>query len=98
MGNSSENDDRIHIQELELMVRVGVPDDERAQPQRLTVSITMWPLARFDLLGDQLAKTVDYAAVCERVKGFAPNPAHKLIESLAAGIATDLLATFPIAR
>ena len=98
MGIPAEDGDCIHIEELELMVRVGVPDEEREQAQRLSASITMWPSTRFDLLRDQLANTVDYAVVCERVKTFAPGPAHKLIESLAAGIATDLLATFPIAR
>ena len=98
MGIPAEDGDCIHIEELELMVRVGVPDEEREQAQRLTASITMWPSTRFDLLRDQLANTVDYAVVCKRMKTFASGPAHKLIESLAAGIATDLLATFPIAR
>ncbi len=35
--------DRIHIEQLEVFARVGVPEIEREKPQRLTVSITLWP-------------------------------------------------------
>src|SRR5207253_7576335 len=33
--------DRIHIEQLEVHGRVGVPDSERAQPQRLTLNLTL---------------------------------------------------------
>ena len=33
--------DQIHIEQLEICARVGVPEKERATPQRLTVSITL---------------------------------------------------------
>ena len=33
--------DAIHIEQLELFARIGVTDDERERPQRLTVSITV---------------------------------------------------------
>ena len=90
--------DAIHIDELELSVRVGVPDDERMQPQRLTVSVTMWPRSGFDHLDDQLAKTVNYAAVCREVKELVAHRTDKLIETLAAAIASHLLTTFPLDR
>lgn len=35
---SDERHSRIYISQLELMAFVGVPDQERAQPQRLTIS------------------------------------------------------------
>jgi len=41
---SAEPDLLIHISHLELMVRIGVPDKERASVQRLTISLTLWPL------------------------------------------------------
>jgi sigma-54-like protein len=34
---------RIHIEQLEIHVRVGVADSERAQPQRLILNATFWP-------------------------------------------------------
>ncbi len=39
--------DEIRIEALELMARVGVPDLERAEPQRLTVSMTLQPALLF---------------------------------------------------
>lgn len=42
-----ERDSRIHISQLELMAFIGVPDQERAQPQRLTISLTLWANAEW---------------------------------------------------
>lgn len=90
--------DTIHIEELELSARIGVPEEERAKPQRLTVSITMWPSSDFDQLRDELAKTVNYAAVCGEVKRLVANRTDKLIETMAAAIVSRLLMVFPLAR
>jgi len=60
--------DRIHIEQLEVHGRVGVPDSERAAPQRLSVNLTLWP--NIAELHDNLANTVNYSAVAERVKEF----------------------------
>ena len=35
--------DHIHIEQLEVFARIGVPDEERASPQRLVFNITFWP-------------------------------------------------------
>jgi dihydroneopterin aldolase len=35
--------DRIHIEQLEISKRIGVPEKGRSTPQRLTVSISFWP-------------------------------------------------------
>ncbi len=75
-----------------------MPDEERAAPQRLTVSIMLWPQAGFHELHDDLQKTVNYAAVCREVKEFTKGRRDKLIETLAEEIAADLLRKFPIAR
>ena len=90
--------DRIEICELELFARIGVPDEERAEPQRLTISIALWPLKNFDELHDQLANTIDYAAVCRDVKGLVGRTEYKLIETLAEAVAAHLLGTYPLAR
>ena len=88
--------DAIHIEQLEISARVGVPDDERAQPQRLTVSITLWPRSDFDDLSDDLGQTINYAAVVQAVRGFVETRRDKLIETLASAIAAHLLAAFPL--
>ena len=51
--------DEIRIEELELLARAAVPDEERAQPQRLTVSVILQSRNRFDDLADDLARTTE---------------------------------------
>jgi dihydroneopterin aldolase len=93
----THSQDEIHIQELEVQARVGVPDEERAALQRLLISMSFSPRADFRDLHDDLARTVDYAAVCAEVQRFAERRTVKLIETLADELAAHLMATFPIA-
>ncbi|MGI8890233.1 MAG: dihydroneopterin aldolase [Chthoniobacterales bacterium] len=98
MGRDRNNSsDLILIEDLELSARVGVPDEERAKPQRLTVSITMELRVAFGGLGDDLEKTVDYSEVCLALHRFASGRSDRLIETLASGMANHLLDHFPVA-
>jgi phosphoglycolate phosphatase len=90
--------DEIRIEELELMARVGVPEEERARPQRLTASITLQPPHSFGDLGDDLARTIDYATVCEEVRRFVAGRQDRLIETLAHETAEHLLRRFDLTR
>lgn len=87
---------RIHIEQLELLARVGVTEKERQTSQRLTVNITLWPKDDLDKLSDKIERTIDYSAVCQETKNFVSNRTDQLIETMADGIAAHLLATFPI--
>ena len=77
---------------------MGVLDGERAQPQRLVVSLTLEPQGNFAELGDDLARTVDYVLVCEELRRFVSGRRDKLIETLAHEMATHLLRTFALVR
>ncbi|MGZ5022449.1 MAG: dihydroneopterin aldolase [Chthoniobacterales bacterium] len=90
--------DSIRIEELELTAHVGVPEEERSNPQRLTISITLWPSAGFGEMRDELAKTVDYSAVADEVQRFVDGRSDKLIETLADAIASHLLHEFALQR
>ena len=90
--------DAIRIEQLEVFARVGVPDDERSHPQRLTVSMTFWPTGHGQELGDDIDRTVDYAAVCAETKKFVDTRCDRLIETLAAALATHLLEKFEIRK
>lgn len=85
---------KISIVDLEVFCRVGVPDAERARPQRLLLTIEMESdfsaAARTDALGD----TIDYFAVTQRLLKFGEGREWKLIEKLAADIAAMILAEF----
>lgn len=88
--------DRIHIEQLEVHGRVGVPDSERAQPQRLSLNVTLWP--NIAELNDNLANTINYSAVAECAKEFVRQHDYKLIETLAEKIAAHLLAQFNLRK
>ena len=90
--------DPIHIEQLEIFARIGVPEKERATPQRLTVSITLWPKQDTRDLGDQIGRTVNYSAVAEEAKNFARDQSVNLIETLADRLAMHLLGNFAIQK
>lgn len=98
MSQGAAADDRIHIEGLEVFVRIGVPDEERAAPQRLAISLTLWPAKLFSDCDDEIANTIDYAAVCEATKKMLSGGAHKLIETVADKIAMQLLHAFAVRR
>jgi dihydroneopterin aldolase len=88
--------DCIHIEQLELFARVGVPISERSEPQRLILNITLWP--KIAELHDDIANTVNYSALADRVKEFVGQHNYKLIETLAEETAAHLLAQFSLQK
>jgi len=94
---SLESADCIHIQGLELPVRIGVPDEERAGWQTLQADLTLRLHGSFEEMQDDLTKTVDYSAVALDLRSLAAVRPRQLIETLAAEIARFLLAEYPIA-
>ena len=88
--------DSIHIEQLEVLARIGVTEAERAKPQRLTLTITLWPKQTFEDLQDDIALSVDYSAVCAAVREMVQESSNKLIETLATQLATHLLKVFPV--
>jgi FolB domain-containing protein len=90
--------DEIHIEQLELCTRIGVPEEERADPQRLIVNISFWPYQRTLDLADKIDQTVNYSAVAEETKNFVRDQSVNLIETLAHRVAAHLLKSFPIQK
>ena len=88
--------ERIHIEQLEVSAHVGVPDQERAQPQRLVFNVTLWPEVAEP--GDDLARTVNYSAAADCLKQFVQGQSCRLIETLAEGAAKELLTKFKLRR
>ena len=84
----------ISIVDLEVFYRVGVPDAERAQPQRLLLTIEMESDFTAAVKTDSIADTIDYFAVSQRLLKFGDGKYWKLIEKLAADIALMILSEF----
>lgn len=76
--------DEILIQGLELPVRIGVPEAERASWQVLRADIRFSLARGFDQMADELGETVDYAQLSESVKALAAERPRQLLETLAA--------------
>ena len=90
--------DEIHIEQLDVFTCVGVPEEERANPQRLTVSISFWPSQQTNDLADHIERTVNYSTVAEETKNFVRDQSVSLIETLADRLASHLLESFPIQK
>ena len=88
--------DLIHIEELELLARLGVPDDERATPQRLALNLTIEPARDFRALDDRIENTVDYFEVAQAVQKIAASRPRRLLETLAEEIAQAVLERFAV--
>lgn len=90
--------DQIHVEQLEVFARVGVTESERLNPQRLTLSITVWPKESFENLQDDITKTTNYSALCAVARDFASERSDRLIETLVSELAAKLLRSFAIAK
>jgi FolB domain-containing protein len=85
---------KISIVDLEVFYRVGVPDEERAKPQRLLLTVEMDYDFSKAAKSDGIAGTIDYFAVSQRLLKFGDGHSWKLIEKLAADIADMILSEF----
>jgi len=85
---------KITITDLEVFFCVGVLDEERAQPQRLLLTVEM----EFDFsaaaASDRATKTIDYNQVTEHLLKLGHGRNWKLIEKLATDIADLILSQF----
>ena len=85
---------QISIVDLEVFYRVGVPDAERAQPQRLLLTVALESEFSAAATSDSIIDTIDYYAVTQKLLKFGEGREWKLIEKLAADIAGLILAEF----
>ncbi|MGC4014638.1 MAG: dihydroneopterin aldolase [Luteolibacter sp.] len=90
--------DTIEIRKLRISTHIGVPDEERAEPQVVLLTIVMTPETAFRGLADDIARTVDYYAVSLELEALAAATPRKLIETLAADVADHLLGNHPLRR
>ena len=85
---------KISIVDLEVFYHVGVPDAERAQPQRLLLTVELESDFSAAAKSDSIVDTIDYYAVTQKLLKFGEGREWKLIEKLAADICDLILAEF----
>lgn len=90
--------DTILIKRLKVPTYIGVPDEERAEVQELRVSLELVPQNDFRALNDDIALTVNYYDVAQRVKEVAMERPRKLIETLAEELSAVVLGEFAVVQ
>ena len=87
----------LSIVDLELLCHLGVPAEERAQPQKLLCT-AVFPVPNLKKAAqtDDLAHTVNYYDLSQLLRKIARRKERKLIETLAADLAQSTFAAFPI--
>ena len=90
--------DTIIIQDLAVQYRVGVTEAERAKTQRLLLTVEMSSDFSDAARSDDLTRTIDYYAVCQRLLRFGEGREWKLIETVAVEIAALIRKEFGAAR
>ena len=90
--------DTIVINEVEVFYRVGVREAERAQPQRLLLTVEMERDFAAAARTDELAHTIDYEAVARRLRQFGEGRSWRLLEKLAVDVAEMVRAEFGAER
>ena len=90
--------DTIFIEGLEVEARIGVYDWEKKILQRLVFDIEVFVDIKAAATTDELAKTVDYKALSERVLAYVSDTQFELIEALAESLAQLLLQEFALDR
>lgn len=88
--------DTIEIRRLQIRTHIGVPDEERAAPQTLWLTVRMVPAQGFDGLADEIARTIDYYTVSLGLQSLAAARPRHLIETLAVETADWLLGNHPL--
>lgn len=88
--------DRILVQGIEFHGHCGVTAEERKVGQRLSVDVELEVDFRAASRQDAVAKTVNYAKVCQTVLEVGRSETCRLVETLAERISTALLDRFAI--
>jgi 7,8-dihydroneopterin aldolase/epimerase/oxygenase len=81
---------------IQLEGRHGYDEHERDMPQPFEVDVELLLDLQPAGIGDDLAKSIDYARVYEVVRGIVETASFRLLEALAEAISHEILAQFPV--
>lgn len=86
------SDDRVSLLGLSLRTTVGVYPEERRSFRTLEADVRLSADLRAAGRSDDLADTVDYAALAQRLRAVAAASRFRLLEALAEALAAEALA------
>ena|SRR5258707_15182299 len=85
---------RISIVDLEVQYHIGVSEQERAQPQRLLLTIEMSVDFTAAAQSDRVEQTINYQAVADELLQFGQGRSWQLLEKLVANIADRVITKY----
>jgi dihydroneopterin aldolase len=89
--------DIVFIEDLRVETRIGLCPWEKAAPQTVALDIQMGiDFAASAGVSDDIRDTVDYAAVCARLRAELSARQFNLLESLAESVAALILEAFAV--
>jgi dihydroneopterin aldolase len=86
--------DRVYINGLVLYTLIGVYEFERHAKQRIIIDIEMCTDLRVSGKSDNVADTLDYGKVSNRLADIADSTSYQLLEALGEHMATTILEEF----
>ncbi|MDP9068481.1 MAG: dihydroneopterin aldolase [Actinomycetota bacterium] len=84
--------DSIIVRDLRVRSRIGVTEEERAEPQTVIIGIEIASDLRRPGMSDDLADTVDYGQVTQEIEALVSSTTSALLENLAEKIAGHIAA------
>ncbi len=90
--------DKIIIKNLEVYAHHGVLPEEKQKGQTFLISAELSVPLRAAGMTDDLEKTVNYAEVCECIRGAMTEEKYDLIEAAAENVAGSILVRFPLVK
>lgn len=88
--------DTVFIEQLEIQAEIGVYAWERGTRRTLWLDLEMGFDNTVPAASDDVAHTVDYAAVAQRLTEYAASTHFQLVETLAERCAALIRAEFPV--
>jgi dihydroneopterin aldolase len=89
---------QIQITNMRFYTHNGVFSEEKTLGQQISVDVTVFYDIEHQVKDDELSTTISYAAVYEQVRDYVTHHDFNLMESVANGVLTTLLAAFPLAE
>ena len=97
-GAAGAHEDRLALQDILCMCRIGVTEEERRERQKLAVDLELYvDLEEAGRSGD-LRQAIDYRDVCDSVRGLLEEGTFHLVEAAARAVLDLVLAKFPVRR
>ena len=90
--------DTLIIQDLAVDCRLGVHEWEQAAPQAIWIDLELAIDASRAAAHDDVREAVDYARLIAAVKARAQAQGYRLLETMAEGIAAEILQQFGVSQ